>query len=72
MGTAYDFFGKAAEPRHEVDLWKEGTLTSTQFANRLLLREVMLRAGFRILGHEWWHFDCASSDQARKKYRVIE
>jgi D-alanyl-D-alanine dipeptidase len=72
MGTPYDFFGRAAEPRHEVDLWKTGVLTSAQLANRLLLREVMLRAGFRILGHEWWHFDCAPSDRARKKYPLIE
>lgn len=72
MGTPYDFFGKAAEPRHEVELWKDGTLSSAQLANRLLLREVMLRAGFRILGHEWWHFDCASGAEARKKYRVID
>ncbi len=71
MGTPFDFFGIAAQPRHEVELWREGKLTSTQYANRLLLREVMLRAGFRILSHEWWHFDCASGSQARRKYPVI-
>jgi zinc D-Ala-D-Ala dipeptidase len=72
MGTPYDFFGKAAEPRHEVELWKQGTLTSQQYANRLLLREVMLRAGFRILPHEWWHFDCTDGATARKKYPLVE
>jgi zinc D-Ala-D-Ala dipeptidase len=72
MGTPYDFFGKAAHPRHEVELWKEGKLSSEQYANRLLLREVMLRAGFNILPHEWWHFDCAPATEARKKYKVIE
>ena len=60
-----------AEPRHEVDLWKSGALTSVQYANRLVLREVMLRAGFRMLPHEWWHFDCATGTEARKKYPVI-
>ncbi len=72
MGTPYDFFGKAAEPRHEVQLWKEGKLTSEQYANRLLLREVMLRAGFRMLAHEWWHFDCTDGASARKKYPLVE
>jgi zinc D-Ala-D-Ala dipeptidase len=72
MGTPYDFFGKAAEPRHEIELWKKGDLTSAQYANRLLLREVMLRAGFRVLGHEWWHFDCAEGSIARKKYPLVE
>lgn len=71
MGTPYDFFGQAAEPRHEVELWKEGKLTSEQLANRLLLREVMLRAGFRLLPHEWWHFDCAPGSVARARYPVV-
>lgn len=72
MGTPYDFFGARAEPRHEVDQWKAGQLTAEQYANRLALREVMLRAGFRILPHEWWHFDCTDATSARRKYPVIE
>lgn len=72
MGTPYDFFGKKAHPAKEVELWKSGELTSTQLANRLALREAMLRAGWRILGHEWWHFDCAAGGVARKRYPVIE
>jgi zinc D-Ala-D-Ala dipeptidase len=71
MGTPYDFFGKQAEPRHEHEQWKAGQLTAEAWANRLLLREVMLRAGFRPLGHEWWHFDCADGKTARRKYAVI-
>ena len=72
MGTPYDFFGKKAHPAKEVELWKSGELTSLQLANRLALREAMLRAGWRILGHEWWHFDCAAGGVARKRYPVIE
>ncbi len=72
MGTPYDFFGKKAEPRHEVELWKSGELTSAQYANRLALREVMLRAGWRMLPHEWWHFDCMDGGSARRKFTVIE
>ena len=72
MGTPYDFFGKKAHPAKEVELWKSGELTSVQLANRLALRESMLRAGWRILGHEWWHFDCAAGGVARKRYPVIE
>src|ERR1043166_3320772 len=68
MGTPFDFFGQAAEPRHEIDLYKDKKLSSEQLANRLLLREAMLRAGFRLLPHEWWHFDCADGFTARKKY----
>lgn len=71
MGTPYDFFGRAAHPSKESELWKAGELSAAQWANRLALREAMLRAGFRPLGHEWWHFDCADGKTARKKYPVI-
>lgn len=71
MGTPWDFFGPAAEPRREADLWKEGKLTTEQLANRLLLREVMLRAGFGLLPHEWWHFDCARPGVAAQRYAIL-
>jgi D-alanyl-D-alanine dipeptidase len=72
MGTPYDFFGARAEPRHELAQWKTGALSSTQLANRLALREAMLRAGWRLLPHEWWHFDCAEGGAARRRYATIE
>lgn len=71
MGTPWDFFGALAEPRREADLWREGKLTTEQLANRLLLREVMLRAGFGLLPHEWWHFDCAAAGVAAQRYPVL-
>ena len=71
MGTPWDFFGALAEPRRESALWKEGKLSSEQLANRLLLREVMLRAGFGLLPHEWWHFDCAAPGVAAKRFPIL-
>jgi D-alanyl-D-alanine dipeptidase len=72
MGTPYDFFGRLAQPRHELNFWKEGKLTGEQLANRLLLREVMLRSGFHLLRNEWWHFNCASNSHVRRTYKIIE
>ncbi len=71
MGTAYDFFGPAARPDRELALLARGELSAEQLANRLALREVMLRAGFRVLVSEWWHFDCASHRETRKRYKPI-
>jgi D-alanyl-D-alanine dipeptidase len=71
MGTPYDHFGPEAEPQLELGHLDSGALTADQLANRLLLRMVMLRAGFRILKHEWWHFDCASQRETRTRYRQI-
>lgn len=49
MGTPFDFFGSASAP-----LSKE--VTADQRANRMRLREVMLKHGFKPLENEWWHF----------------
>jgi D-alanyl-D-alanine dipeptidase len=49
MGTGFDFFGS--------DSWPENKDMSVQMrSNRALLREVMVRNGFKPLKEEWWHF----------------
>ena len=68
MGTPFDFFGEAAEPRAERKLLLSAALSPAQVANRLILRETMVRAGFYPLDHEWWHFDCAPGAAARQRY----
>ena len=49
MGTPWDFFGPESWPTF-------ADLLPQQRANRLLLRTLMLRHGFRPLEQEWWHF----------------
>ena len=49
MGTLFDFFGKQSWTEHPK-------LTPQQRANRLLLREMMVKHGFRPYAKEWWHF----------------
>ena len=71
MGSRYDFFGDLARPDREIEQLGDGTLAPDAAANRLILREVMLRAGFQMLPHEWWHFDCASPAETRKRYKMI-
>jgi D-alanyl-D-alanine dipeptidase len=67
MGTPFDFFGAAAEPRHETTMLRDGKLSAAQVANRLLLRSVMVEAGFFPLMNEWWHFDCLTRDAIKAK-----
>ena len=50
MGGAFDYFGR----RSHSD-FTEG-LSSVQIANRRILREAMVAAGFEPLAEEWWHF----------------
>ncbi|MGM9522368.1 MAG: M15 family metallopeptidase [Oscillospiraceae bacterium] len=50
MGGAFDYFGELSHSDYT-----EG-LTQEQIDNRALLREAMLRHGFKAIGTEWWHF----------------
>jgi len=72
MGTAFDYFGKLAQPRHEEYFLANGQLSDTQFENRKLLREVMTSAGFQSISIEWWHFNAVPVKVARSKYQIIE
>lgn len=49
MGGTFDYFGELSHPDYT-------DITEEQYANRMLLREVMLKHGFKPLDEEWWHF----------------
>ena len=53
MGGTFDWFGRESHPDYK-DVTKE------QFANRMLLREIMLAHGFQPIAEEWWHFTLAN------------
>ena len=52
MGTPWDHFGPESWPDYSA-------VTPQQRANRLLLRSLMLGAGFVPYAQEWWHFTLA-------------
>ena len=70
MGGTFDWFGEESHPDFcgNPDTGEYLGLTETQkanglrpiseqqFRNRLILREAMLRHGFKALDSEWWHF----------------
>lgn len=49
MGGTFDHFGESSHPDYTG-------ISEEQYANRMLLREVMMKHGFRPLEEEWWHF----------------
>ena len=49
MGGVFDWFGELSHPDYE-------NITPQQKANRLILREAMIKHGFDPLDSEWWHF----------------
>ena len=49
MGGTFDFFGPLSHPDYK-------NITEEQYNNRMILREVMTKHGFKPLAEEWWHF----------------
>ena len=49
MGGTFDYFGELSHPDYT-------DITDEQYEMRMLLREVMMKHGFRPLDEEWWHF----------------
>ena len=49
MGGTFDYFGELSHPDYTE-------ITEEQYAMRMMLREVMMKHGFRPLEEEWWHF----------------
>ena len=68
MGGTFDWFGPESHPdfcgnpdtgEYNGDNSKSPagrSITPEQFANRMILRNAMLRHGFKPLDSEWWHF----------------
>lgn len=68
MGGTFDWFGPESHPdfcgNPETGEYTGDNLSSPagrsitpeQFANRMLLRQLMLKHGFKPIDSEWWHF----------------
>ena len=52
MGGTFDWFGGESHPDYRG-------VTEKQYANRMLLREIMTSHGFKPIAEEWWHFTLA-------------
>ncbi len=65
MGATFDWFGNESHPdcggNPTTSVYRPNdTLTAQQFANRMTLRNAMLRHGFKPYDCEWWHFTLAN------------
>ena len=49
MGSPFDYFSEVSHPDSRA-------VTPEQYSNRMLLQELMVRAGFVPIDCEWWHF----------------
>ena len=72
MGGTFDWFGPESHPdfcgnpianEFTADNSKSPrqlSITAEQFANRMILRNAMMRHGFKPINSEWWHFTLAN------------
>lgn len=72
MGTPFDCFCELAYPYFEKRFLKNGKLTSQQYQNRLLLRNVMGKNHFSGISTEWWHFNYCSRKYAQAHFPLIK
>lgn len=49
MGSPFDLFSEASHPDYKG-------ITEEQYSNRMTLRSIMIRKGFKPIDCEWWHF----------------
>lgn len=68
MGTGFDDMTALSHPALEDGFLANGDLTPAQVANRRLLRDAMVQAGFDT---EWWHFDCGDRNVVRATFRRV-
>ncbi len=72
MGTGFDDFRDLAQPKLENHFLKSGELTQEQLDNRLLLRKLLETEGFKVLEHEWWHFNALPKDKVYGLHPILE
>lgn len=72
MGTGFDDFRDLAQPKLEKQFLASGELTTAQHKNRLLLRGLLETQGFKVLDHEWWHFNALPKDQVYGLHPILE
>lgn len=72
MGTGFDDFRDLAQPKLEQKFLASGELTQEQLKNRLLLRGLLEDQGFKVLEHEWWHFNALPKNQVYGQYAILE
>ena len=61
MGGTFDWFGTESHPdcggNPETGVYRPNdTISEAQFNNRMVLRNAMMRHGFKPYSSEWWHF----------------
>ncbi len=64
MGAPFDWFGRESHPdcggrytdENTIEYIANDTISAQQFRSRMILREAMLRHGFKPYECEWWHF----------------
>jgi len=72
MGSPFDFLEELSQFRYNEQFILEKKLTKQQVANRILLRNIMEKAGFYPINSEWWHFNAFKNNYVRQHYKIVK
>lgn len=72
MGTDFDSFSHLSHTDNEKSNLENGSLSSSAYENRQLLRSIMTSVGFDVEPCEWWHFSCYQIEDVREKYPRLD
>ncbi len=70
MGSEFDFFGPISFPNKTDYYYSIGELSEEQYKNRILLMNIMRKAGFYVSKTEWWHYNAGSLKRAKDTYNI--
>lgn len=72
MGTGFDDFSPLSRPDHERESLAARKITKEQLEHRIILRKIMVQAGFVQLPIEWWHYDALPKENVKGHYKIVE
>lgn len=64
MGTGFDYFDLQSHTENS-------SISSTSLKNRLFLRDVMNKYGFKNLKEEWWHYSLINEPHPLKYFDIV-
>ena len=72
MGCPFDCFDAISNVGNEPYYVETGQMTPEAYANRKMLANLMLDAGFEQNPDEWWHFQKYTKAELMKRYKLLD
>lgn len=72
MGTTFDSFRPEAHVGGELQLLREGRISSDAYRNRMLLYYLTAAEGLQPYAYEWWHYQLHQLETDKAKFHLLD